>query len=171
MSEITPIVRSPREPFADACNAANAWRGACIHLFAEGEMALAQTLKALALVPKGGTALKSSQMIAQNISAVAKLVGPGGAFAVEGEKVAAALAAIETHLPWRARLTHGVGKPYLNAQGEWLLSLRFFGSGKDKEEQKHFIGQSDAELFRKALSADVRRFIAALAEMCKAVAV
>lgn len=141
-----------------ALAAANAWRGRCLDIFARSEAAVSDTLLVLANVSERGIVVKLPHLVGQRFEELANLIGPAGAFALEGRTSAVALSTFRAHESLRASLCHGVGKIVLDQQGGWLLVLRTLAfRSKQPQRTVLVIEENEAEGLVKSLQAAGQR--------------
>lgn len=162
-TETTAIPAVSNDQWLHALTAANAWRGRCLDKFARSEAAVSETLLVLANTSGRGAAVKLPHLVGQRFEELATLIGPTGAFALEGKASAAALLTFRPHEGLRASLAHGVGKVVLDQKGSWLLVLRTLTfRSKQPERTVLVIEQNEADEIVKSLQTAGQRLVAEL---------
>lgn len=137
---IAPIEAAlPRAPFEAARDAAAAWRGRCLDLFARSEAAVTETLLVLAAVEGRGAAIKLPHLAGQRYDALATAVGPAGTFAEEGKAAAEAVMRFRKHDELRTRLAHGIFTVTLDHRGRWHLVARVLALRASREARDLFV--------------------------------
>lgn len=141
--------------------AANAWRGQAIQIFAQAELAVSDTLEALAAVPVRGADVRLRRLVGQRFEDLGSALS--GAFAAEGVKAAAALAQFRSHEELRPFLCHGVAKLALDRNGRWLIVLKLVAfQARGTQRTSRTVEQQDAEQLLAGLREDGRRLASAL---------
>lgn len=164
--ETSAIPAGSNDQWLHALNAANAWRGRCLDLFARSEAAVSETLLVMANRSSNGTVAKLPHLVGHRFEELATLIGPTGVFAAEGNASAAALSAFRPHEGLRASLAHGVGKVVLDQQGNWLLVLRTLTfRSKQPERTVVVIEQNEADEIVKSLQSAGRKLVSELANL------
>lgn len=149
-----------------AVMAANAWRGRCLDLFARSESAVSETLLVLANTPERGTLVRLLHLVGQRFEELANLIGPAGAFALEGKASSAALSVFRTHEDLRVSLCHGVGKVVLDQQGRWLLLLRTLAfRSKQPQRMVRVVEANEADEIVNSLRSAGQRLVSELAKL------
>jgi hypothetical protein len=111
------------EPFAVAREAAAAWRGKCIEIFARSETAITEALLVLAGADEAN-APKLPHLVGQRYEALLRAVDHEGPFPRERMNARAAVAAFRTNDALRTFLTHGSFTVTLDQRGRWHLVIR-----------------------------------------------
>ena len=124
MNAITSIEVLPRAAFDAARDAAAAWRGRCLDVFARSEVAVTETLLVLRAVNGRGEAIKLPHLAGQRYEALSTAICAGGAFAGEGKAASAALLAFRQHDALRNILAHGAFTVTLDQHGRSLSRAR-----------------------------------------------
>lgn len=104
----------------EAISSVNAWRGQAIQCFAQAEVAVSETLLALARHEGPGALVRLRRLVGQRFQDLHDTLAPEGPFSAEGTAASAALAAFRAHEDLRPALCHGVAKVALDRQGRWL---------------------------------------------------
>jgi hypothetical protein len=116
MTAHVPIELSLAQAHSTAVEKANAWRGRCVNLFAQGEMIIAQALKAME------PDRKLPMLLSQKIDRLQKRTAGD-------ENIESALDAFASLADLRNAVVHGDGQVFVGRAGEWLLELE----GLDRE--------------------------------------
>jgi len=167
MTAVTKIVPAlPREPFLSAIRDVNEWRGRCLHLFAEAELAVSGCLQTLSQVPERGKKIRRRHLIGQRYEDLANALSADGPFENEGKKVLEALRAIRELDATRAMLCHGASEVTLDSLGGWTAVFRHFtfGAGASVEEVR-VVTQSEATALQKELRQKVKRLCSQLSTL------
>lgn len=144
MNAIAPVEAAlSRAPFEAARDAAAAWRGRCLDLFARSEAAVSETLLVLALVEGRGASIKLPHLVGQRYDALATAIDPDGAFAGEGEAAAKAMTQFRKHDTLRTCLSHGVFTVTLDHRGRWHLVARVLAFRAGRETRDLFATEQD----------------------------
>lgn len=114
----------PRAPFEAAREAAAAWRGRCLDLFARGEAAVTETLLLLAADDELGASIKLPHLVGQRYDSLSNAIGAEGAFADKGKSAASALERFRQHDALRALMAHGTFTVTLDHRGRWHIVVR-----------------------------------------------
>lgn len=123
---------------------ANAWRGHCLHCFAQVEASVTETL--LSLSERNDSVVKLRHLFGQRLADLGEVIGPEGEFAVPGKKAFEALEAFRVHEQLRNILAHGVAKIAVDRQGKWVMVMRQLSiRGKKAERNKLAVEQEEAE--------------------------
>lgn len=139
MNAITPIEAVlPRAPFETARDAAAAWRGRCLDIFARCEAAITETLLVLAATEGRGDSIKLPHLVGQRYDALSTAVSAAGAFAEEGKSAADAVRQFLRHDALRARLAHGTFTVTLDHRGRWHLVARVISLRTGREARDLF---------------------------------
>jgi hypothetical protein len=144
-----------------AAFSANAWRGQAIQIFAQAEVAVSDTLEALAAVPGRGGEVRLRRLVGQRFEDLAYALC--GAFAQEGVKAGAALAQFRTHEELRPFLCHAVAKLTLDRKVKWVLILKLVAfQARGTQRTSLTIEQNDAAMVLANLREDGRRLGSAM---------
>lgn len=145
----------------DAAFAANAWRGHAIHIFAQAELAVSETLEALAADPDRGAGVRMRRLVGQRFQDLEDaLAGP---FAREAGKAADALGTFRQHEELRPLLCHGASKLALDRHGRWMIVLKLVTfRGRDTDRLSRTFEQKDAEELLTKLRGDCRALTSSL---------
>ncbi len=115
----------PLGPFNAATAQVNEWRGRCLDAFTRGETAVTECLAVLSGVGERGKSVKLPLLIGPRLDSLSAAIGPGGPFAAEAGKAAAAtLEEYRAHAGFRNMLCHGTSKVTLDSRARWTLVLR-----------------------------------------------
>lgn len=159
----------PRAPFEAARDAAAAWRGRCLDVYARSEAAVSETLLVLAADRQRGALVKLLHLAGQRYDVLLKATGPGGAFAQEGKAAADAIGQFQQHDALRIRLAHGVFTVTVDHRGHWHMVARVLAFRTNKEVRDLFVTRQDeaAELLD-VLEKDGSRLRSTLGQLRKA---
>ncbi len=117
--------QSPEElPWTRITSEVNAWRGACIQSFAQAEAAVTETLLRLSQAGERGRTVQLRHLGGQRLDDLAKVLGPQGSFAAEGQAAFEALSAFRAHEGLRMHLAHDVARVALARNGTWIVLFR-----------------------------------------------
>ncbi|GAA4021151.1 hypothetical protein GCM10022280_22140 [Sphingomonas swuensis] len=156
----------PRIPFEAARDAAAAWRGRCLDVFARSEAAVTETLLVLAAVKGRGASLKLPHLVGQRYDALSHAIGAGGAFADEGTAVAQAVAEFRKHDGFRTQISHGVFTVTLDHRGQWHLVSRVLALRTGRASRDLFVTeQTEAAAILASLEKDGSRLRSVLGQL------
>jgi hypothetical protein len=145
----------------NAAVAANAWRGHAIQIFAQAELAVSETLEALAAVPGRGAGVRMRRLVGQRFQDLQDALS--GPFDGEAGKAADALATFRQHEDLRPLLCHGASKLALDRHGRWMIVLKLVTfRGRDTERLSRTFEQQDAEDLLMNIREDGRRLSSSL---------
>ena len=152
MNAITPLPLPAADSWPTLWSQCNCWRGRAINEFARAEAVVSEALLQLAAVPERGSGIALPHLVGQRFALLARLVGEGGPFAVEGKGVAKALAEWGVDEPLRALLCHGVVTVTIDHRGCWHMVVRVmaFRAGKATRDIM-VLDEEEAEARLKAL--------------------
>ena len=167
MSAISTIETAlPRGPFEAAWDAAAAWRGRCLDVFARREAAVTEALLVLAAVDGPGASLKLPHLVGQRYDALSNAIGADGAFADEGKAAVEALAGFRKHDAFRTQISHGVFTVTLDHRGQWHLVARVLALRTGRASRDLFVTeQAEAAAVLEALEKDGSRLRSALGQL------
>ena len=155
-----PPAKAERE---DQLDLAHHWRGACLQEFSEMELHVGSALQLLART-KTSARVKVGQPIRPAIEELKRLTAARGAFAKAGKGLRASLLALESHLDWRAHLTHGVLDVWQGRKGQWLMTLHYRETNNSGPIRWHAMTFEDSRIWVETLAGEVRK----LAQRCEA---
>ena len=159
LSKVEPAgarIPLPKEPFDDAVQRVNEWRGRCIDAFTRAEMAVTDCLVAVVGTDRGKK-IKLPHLVGQRFAALTAAVVPGGPFEVEGRLALPPLKAFEELNVVRTFLCHGVADVTLGRQCRWTAVLHIVSlSPKGRTE--------DTRVFREDSAAHLQRQIVDLSK-------
>ena len=133
---------------------ATKWRGQCIQSFAELELIIETTLRDLADRAIVDQAITVGTPVGQAFKQMRKLTGARGPFASDAAEIHSVLEELARWFEWRAHLTHGVLKMWLDDEGAWLVVLSHRSAG-DGTIRSFAISWQDARLMQKELTEKV----------------
>ena len=123
MTAHSPILaQGDHDAWAAATDAANAWRGEAIQLFAKAELAVSETLRALGEQPGKGAKVRLRRLVGQRFEDLATALSD-----LDSERRARAsgsLARFRDLEEVRPYLCHGVAKVALDRRGFWIAILK-----------------------------------------------
>ncbi len=156
----------PRIAFEAAQDAAAAWRGRCLDVFARSEAAVTETLLVLAAVKGRGTSLKLPHLVGQRYDALSHAIDAGGAFADEGTAAAQAVAEFRKHDGFRTQISHGVFTVTLDHRGQWHLISRVLALRTGRASRDLFVTeQTEAAAILALLEKDGSRLRSVLGQL------
>lgn len=156
----------PRIPFDAARDAAAAWRGRCLDVFARSEAAVSETLLVLAAIEGRGASLKLPHLVGQRYDALAHATGPDGPFADEGAAAAQAIARFRQLDGFRTQISHGVFTVTLDHQGRWHLVSRVLALRTGRASRDLFVKeQTEAAASLETLERDGSRLRSVLGQL------
>lgn len=141
--------------------AANAWRGHAIQIFAQAELAVSETLEALAAVPDRGANVRLRRLVGQRFQDLEDAFS--GPFAGEAGKAADALRSFRHHEELRPLLCHAAAKLALDRQGKWLIVLKLIDfRARSCERMTRAVEEQEAGELLTELRDDYRALASAL---------
>ena len=154
----------PREPFEAVQEAASAWRGRCLDVFARSEAVVTETLLVLVSVDGRGS-LKLPHLVGQRYDALSGSIGSGGAFAEEGKTAAEAVSRFRKHDAFRTQISHGVFTVTLDHRDQWHLVARVLALRTGRASRELFVTQqAEAAVIVESLEKDGSRMRTALGQ-------
>lgn len=171
--DVITIASAPTGPaaFKQATRAVNAWRGEVVECFARTEVAVTETLLALAGVPDRGAKVKLNRLVGQRLQDLANATASDGPFASEGKAASTALADFRRHEPLRATLCHGTAKVALDRKGEWLALFKLVAlKGRQAERSSLTIEEQEAGAMLLDLTRCGQRLASVLGNLRKTIA-
>lgn len=152
MNAITPMPMPAADSWPILWTKSNSWRGRAIDEFARAEAIVSEALLQLSALPGRESGITMPHLVGQRFAVLARLVGEGGPFAVEGKGVAKALAEWGVDEPLRALLCHGVATVTVDHRGRWYMVLRLlaFRAGKAVRDTI-LLDEEEADVRLKAL--------------------
>ena len=102
--------------------------------------------------------VKMGQPIRPAVEELKRLTATRGAFAKAGKGVHASILALESHLDWRAHLTHGVLDVWQGRKGQWLMTLHYRETDNSGPIRWHAMTFEDARIWVKTLADEVGKF-------------
>jgi len=164
ISSFEPVLS--RELFEAARDAAAAWRGRCLDVFAKCEAAVTETLLVLAKVDERGATLKLPHLVGQRYESLSRAIGAGGAFADEGKAAVEPLARFRIHDALRTQMSHGVFRVTLDHRGHWHLIARVLAVRTGRDSRDLFVtDQLEAAAILELLAKDGNRLGSALGQI------
>lgn len=121
---IQASLSSEELPWTRITSEVNAWRGACIQSFAQAEAAVTETLLLLSDAGERGRTVQLRHLGGQRLDDLARVLGPDGSFAAEGQAASEALLAFRTHEGLRVHLAHDVARIAIARNGTWIVVFR-----------------------------------------------
>ena len=148
----SPLLDDPRRAANDDLNR---WRGRCVHLFAQIEEALGETINLLIAVGQD-PAIKRQALFGQRFDTVCAAFADGRPYAKAGKQVLTALEHLAPQIDLRNIVVHATGNVLLDCRGNWTWHYRFVPSGKAAKVTEAYLPKDEAEQHEKALAAGGR---------------
>lgn len=147
----------------------NAWRGLCLHNFTRVEMAVTESLLALAAAAPEGATVRLRHLIGQRFEDLAAAIGPDGPFA---DANAAQKLAIyrERHEAFRTLLCHGSFRVSVERSGQWVIVMHALSiRARQAERTITAVSQQEAEALLQRVKEDAAHVCRTLGELRKRV--